>query len=222
MSVQLEKLPEATCGVRIEVEFSPAAADDSACAVFAVQIDQPGQRSESAPVMTFPAGYDNNKRWVLDSCALIDFALPVVLTVRRLTDDPGDEFAGNCVVSRVIVTALQAPALPSIVENSPGYNSWPMCQSLNNLIVCAYSRGRAHNIYEPCRAVYARVMSRPAAQVLETAGIQASWETLVEGIQNRQNDGPCPMEAATRQIDDPEEALTAIRTTLERLRNNGK
>ena len=72
------------------------------------------------------------------------------------------------------------------------------------------------------RAVYARVMSRPAAQVLETAGIQASWEALVEGIQNRQNDGPCPMEAATRQIDDPEEALTAIRTTLERLRNNGK
>ena len=156
LSIQLEKLPEATCGVRIEVEFSPAA-DGSACAVFAVQTRQNGNISESAPVMTFPAAYGNNKRWVLEACALIDSAQPVVLTVRRLTDDPGDKFAGICVVSRVIVTALQAPALSSIVENSPGYNSWPMCQSLNDLIVCVYSRGRAHNIYEPCRAVYARV-----------------------------------------------------------------
>ena len=72
------------------------------------------------------------------------------------------------------------------------------------------------------RAVYARVMSKPAAQVLEKAGIAASWEDLTEGIQNRQKDGPCPMEAATRTIDNPREALIAIRTTLERLRSNGK
>ena len=71
------------------------------------------------------------------------------------------------------------------------------------------------------RAVYARVMSKPAAQVLEKAGIDASWETLVDGIQNRQQNGSCPMEAATRTIDEPREALAAIRSTLERLRSNG-
>ena len=71
------------------------------------------------------------------------------------------------------------------------------------------------------RAVYARVMSKPAAQVLKKAGIEASWDTLVEGIQNRQQDGPCPMEAATRDMEDPQEALAAIRRTLERLRGNG-
>ena len=69
------------------------------------------------------------------------------------------------------------------------------------------------------RAVYARVMSKPAAAVLEQAGIEAGWDMLVEGIQNRQQDGPCPMEAATREIADAEEALAAIRQTLERLRN---
>ena len=72
------------------------------------------------------------------------------------------------------------------------------------------------------RAVYARVMSKPAAQVLEKAGIAAHWGQLVEGIQNRQQNGPCPMEAATRHIDHKEAALTAIRQTLERLRANGK
>lgn len=72
------------------------------------------------------------------------------------------------------------------------------------------------------RAVYARVMSRPALQVLEKAGIQASWGKLVEGIQNRQQDGPCPMEQATQNINDAAQALAAIRQTLERLQANGK
>ena len=68
------------------------------------------------------------------------------------------------------------------------------------------------------REVYARVMSRPAAKVLEEMGIAHSWEQLVEGIQNRQKNGPCPMEYATRDCSTAEEALTAIRQTLESLR----
>ena len=67
------------------------------------------------------------------------------------------------------------------------------------------------------KAVHARVMSCPAAKVLENAGVEATWQQLVEGIQNRQKDGPCPMEHATRNCKTPEEALTAIRETLERL-----
>ena len=64
------------------------------------------------------------------------------------------------------------------------------------------------------KAVYARVMSRPAAQVLEQYGIPASWDTLVDAIENRQKNGPCPMEYATRNCSTPEEALAAIRTAL--------
>ena len=68
------------------------------------------------------------------------------------------------------------------------------------------------------QAVYARVMSVPASQVLERFGIRASWGTLVDGIQNRQKNGPCPMEYATRNCTTPEEALQAVRKTLETLR----
>lgn len=67
------------------------------------------------------------------------------------------------------------------------------------------------------RAVHALVMSRPAAQVLAEAGIDASYDTLVEGIQNRTKTGPCPMEHATRNCTCPQDALTAIRTTLAQL-----
>ena len=68
------------------------------------------------------------------------------------------------------------------------------------------------------KEVYAHVMSRPAEAVLKQAGVAASWGQLVEGIQNRQKNGPCPMEHATRDCKTAEEALAAIRRTLESLR----
>lgn len=68
------------------------------------------------------------------------------------------------------------------------------------------------------KEVYARVMSVPAAEVLKKAGIAVAYDRLVEGIQNREKNGPCPMEYATRGCDTPEQALEAIRQTLEQLR----
>ncbi len=67
------------------------------------------------------------------------------------------------------------------------------------------------------KRVYGCVMSASAVEVLQAAGVEATWDTLVDGIRNRNNDGPCPMEAATVGISDPEEALRAIRDTLARL-----
>ena len=62
--------------------------------------------------------------------------------------------------------------------------------------------------------VFARVMSRPATQVFADYGIPARWATLVDAIENRQKNGPCPMEYATRNSTTPEEALAAVRQTL--------
>ena len=62
--------------------------------------------------------------------------------------------------------------------------------------------------------VYANVMSRPAAQVLEAHGIGAHWGKLVDGIINRRGTGPCPFESAVLEINDPTEALTAIRRRM--------
>ena len=64
------------------------------------------------------------------------------------------------------------------------------------------------------REVYARVMSRSAAQVLISHGIKTSWGALVENIINRQGTGICPFEEAVLDIHTPEQALTAIRTKM--------
>ena len=44
----------------------------------------------------------------------------------------------------------------AVVQNAPGYNSWPMVQTVGGKIVCAYSKGSAHTIDEGKRGVYAR------------------------------------------------------------------
>ena len=61
------------------------------------------------------------------------------------------------------------------------------------------------------KAVHARVMSYPAAEVLRAYNIDTWADTFVEGIINRTGTGPCPFEAAVMDIQDAREALTAIR-----------
>lgn len=64
------------------------------------------------------------------------------------------------------------------------------------------------------KEVYARIMSRPAAEVLKAHGIACDAEKLVDGIINRKGTGPCPFEAAVMDITDTWEALDAIRNKM--------
>ncbi len=67
------------------------------------------------------------------------------------------------------------------------------------------------------RAVHSRVMSGAAARVLEENGIATSQDTLVENIINRQGTGICPFEEAVWEIQEPQNALTAIRDKMEQM-----
>ena len=62
--------------------------------------------------------------------------------------------------------------------------------------------------------VYAKVMSRPAAQVLLDQGIAVHADTFTDGIITRKGTGPCPFEAAVMEITDPNDALLTIRSKL--------
>ena len=64
------------------------------------------------------------------------------------------------------------------------------------------------------QALYAHVVSEPAAQVLRDGGIDLEYGTLVPAIRNRDNTGYCPMEATVWNISDPREALTALQKAL--------
>jgi hypothetical protein len=67
-------------------------------------------------------------------------------------------------------------------------------------------------------AVFADTMSEGAQDVLLAHGIEASAAIRAEHIVNRTGTGPCPMEDAVHSIDDPEQALEAIKVRLAELR----
>lgn len=62
--------------------------------------------------------------------------------------------------------------------------------------------------------VYALTISKSALEVLVKAGIDVGYETLVDHIINRSGTGMCPVEQATLNIDNPDDALIKIREFL--------
>ncbi len=71
------------------------------------------------------------------------------------------------------------------------------------------------------KAVYARVISQSALRVFTDREMPCFYEALVPAIRNRAGDGLCPMEQATRDIEDPRQAPDAIRAALHRLTQSG-
>ncbi|MBR2373745.1 MAG: exo-alpha-sialidase [Lentisphaeria bacterium] len=150
IELALPPMPQCCCGIRIEAEVS---ADGKT--VFSARIIQGEKETVTAPVIIMPG----KTSVLLDPCVLTDPLLPLELKICRNTEDPADDHQGAAEIAEVRITALQAPESSFVVANTPGYNSWPMCQCIGEKIVCTYSRGEKHNIYEPSRAVYARVSS---------------------------------------------------------------
>lgn len=67
------------------------------------------------------------------------------------------------------------------------------------------------------KEVYARVISKPALEVLCANQIVAEYDTLVDNIINRKGDGFCPFELAVLSTDDPATAYQLIQQKLAQL-----
>lgn len=61
------------------------------------------------------------------------------------------------------------------------------------------------------RAVYAPLASQSALDTLAADHITLEYDRLVPLILNKRNDGPCPMERLLLLVDDPREAVFALR-----------
>ena len=72
--------------------------------------------------------------------------------------------------------------------------------------------------YAGVSEIHTTVISKPAADFLSAKGITFTYDTLVDNIINRKGDGICPMEQVTADINDPEQAIVAIKKRLEELR----
>lgn len=60
------------------------------------------------------------------------------------------------------------------------------------------------------KRVYASVISQSALNVLNTHGVETVYEKLVPYIINRAGNGPCPMEYAVRDTEDPQTAYKIL------------
>ena len=67
--------------------------------------------------------------------------------------------------------------------------------------------------------VHGELMSEDAKALLESRGITVSYGTLVPRILNADKSDLCPLEKSVEKIDDPEQALTALRKRIEELKN---
>ncbi|HBF15183.1 MAG TPA: DUF1893 domain-containing protein [Clostridiales bacterium] len=68
------------------------------------------------------------------------------------------------------------------------------------------------------RTVYAETMSEGARAYLLAHGVAAEYQTLTDGIRNRAGTGPCPMEAAVREVDLPEEGYRVLAETIRKMK----
>ena len=70
--------------------------------------------------------------------------------------------------------------------------------------------------------LYAALLSDGALEILNRYGIDVSYDRRVSYVLNRAGTGPCPMELATANIRDAEDARGAIEDTLRALGERAK
>lgn len=95
-------------------------------------------------------------------------------------------------------------------------------EDLHGACVADHVIGRAAAlllIHAGASAVYGKILSEKAAQLLKKHGLRVQYGTLVPEIRNRDNTGPCPMEQAVAEIDDPAQAAPALAAKLAALRS---
>lgn len=67
------------------------------------------------------------------------------------------------------------------------------------------------------KRVYGMIMSAAGRRFLEQHGISAECGRCVDMIVNRTSDGICPIERSVMDIDDPQEGLAVLKTTIDKL-----
>lgn len=97
--------------------------------------------------------------------------------------------------------------------------------SLSGAVVADRVIGRAMALLlagEGVRLVYGQTVSTPARVFLNARGLFAGAGREVPGIRNRAGDGPCPMEQATMDIEDPAKALAVVGAIRRDLMGHGR
>jgi hypothetical protein len=72
------------------------------------------------------------------------------------------------------------------------------------------------------RSVFALTMSTGAQDVLRTAGIPFACDAVIGDVLNRMGTGPCPMEAAVSDVEEPLVAFATLKKVCQALSDAGR
>ena len=164
----LVALPVDCAAVKVEIVVTTdeAAAEPGLEDVYRVHLSQMIENAQATerylgnPVRTtVPTKAFVTRTIVLESYRSIVPGAPLSVRIQREPKDPANTFIRPTGLALVKVTPLAATPKPFIVEDTKGYNSWPMMQAIGDKLVCVYSRGSGHTIHEDARLAYARTSS---------------------------------------------------------------
>jgi hypothetical protein len=159
-------LPQDVAAVKVEIVVTTEDAETNASFedVYRVHLSQLVENEpfttryhRGTPVRSpLPPAPFHSRTIVLESYYEVVPHAPLWLRIQREPGDPADTFTKPTGLVMVKVAPVNAPRPAHVVEDAPGYNSWPMMQAIGDKLVCVYSRGSGHTIGEDSRAAYAR------------------------------------------------------------------
>lgn len=141
----------------------------------------------------------------------VDYVKECLKTARTVLEDGGY----TCVLCRgdICITDSRRGVVPLLELLESGRDCKDFCAADKVVGKAAAHLYRLLGV----TAVYAGIISAPARKVLEAGCIDVYWDTLVPAIRNRTQTGLCPMETAVWDIEDPEEALRAVKEARKHL-----
>ena len=134
---------------------------------------------------------------------------------RSLLEEPGCTFAAAS--SDQEITSVERgirPVLGLITrfgKNGRGMAGWSVADK-----VVGKAPALLYTMLGPDE-IYAGVVTETAADILKDAGIRLTYDVMTDKILRRDGKDLCPMEKTVMSIDDPEEALSAVRIKSEQL-----
>lgn len=126
----------------------------------------------------------------------------------------------TCVLCKgeAVYTSKERGVKPLIMWLESGTDFTGFCASdkiVGKAAAMIYALLKVENVYAP-------VMSEEGARVLRKHGITPIYDTLVKEIRNRMDTGICPMEEAVKDIENPSEALNAIKQKIKQMMAQNK
>lgn len=142
--------------LRIEAEIAASGPEPDILDVYRLRLSQPGKSDETPVTVPILSEVKKIRTVVLEAFYEVNPDLPLELRLDRENVDPRNTCRTETGVLSVSIMSVLPPDGNQSVQTGDGYNSWPFIQDLNGKLVCSYSRGLAHDIFETVRGVYAR------------------------------------------------------------------